>query len=162
MLTPGAVAAPQAEHEEQETPADMPPLAPLWKVPTVLTPLVGREQDVAAACALLSRPEVRLLTLLGTGGIGKTRLAIQVANEMRHAFADGVCFIPLAKISDPTLVIPAVAQELGIQEKRERSLFEQVQVWLREKQFLLLLDNFEQVVAAAPLIEELYGSCPLL
>ncbi len=162
VLTPGAGAAPQAEREEQETPADMPSPASLWKVPTTLTPLVGRAQDVAAICALLSRPEVRLLTLLGTGGIGKTRLAIQVANEMRNAFADGVCFIPLAKISDPTLVIPAVAQELGIQEKRERSIFEQVQVWLREKQFLLLLDNFEQVVAAAPFIEELYASCPLL
>ncbi|HKF37233.1 MAG TPA: NB-ARC domain-containing protein, partial [Ktedonobacteraceae bacterium] len=162
VLTPGAVAAPQAEHEEQETPADTPLPAPLWKVPTVLTSLVGREQDVAAACALLARPEVHLLTLLGAGGIGKTRLAIQVANAMRNAFAAGVCFIPLAKISDPTLVIPAVAQELGIQEKRERSIFEQVQVWLREKQFLLLLDNFEQVVAAAPLIEDLYASCPLL
>jgi predicted ATPase/serine/threonine protein kinase/DNA-binding CsgD family transcriptional regulator len=148
--------------ELQYATLDIPRPEPVWKVPTVLTPLIGREQLVSDICTLFSRPEVRLLTLLGTGGIGKSRVAIQVANELRYAFADGVCFIPLAKISDPTLVIPAVAQELGIQEQQERPVFEQVKMWLRAKQFLLLLDNFEQVVIAAPLIEELYASCPLL
>jgi len=148
--------------QPQRTAWDIPRLEPLWKMPTTFTPLIGREQLVTSICTLHSRPEVRLLTLLGTGGVGKSRVAIQVANEMRNAFADGVCFVPLAKISDPTLVIPAVAQELGIGEKRERTIIEQVKVWLREKQFLLLLDNFEQVVTAAPLIEELYASCLLL
>ena len=78
-----------------------PPPTPLWKVPTVLTPLVGREQDVATVYALLARPEVRLLTLLGAGGIGKTRLAIEVATQMRERFVDGVCFLALASIRDP-------------------------------------------------------------
>ena len=155
----GSSAGPQ---KPQHTAWDIPRPEPMWKMPTTLTPLIGREQLVNDICILLSRPEIRLLTLLGTGGIGKSRVAIQVANALRHAFADGVCFVPLAKISDPTLVIPAIAQELGIQEQPERSDFEQVQVWLREKQFLLLLDNFEQVVTAAPLIEELYALCPLL
>ena len=155
----GPSAGPQ---KPQHTAWDIPRPEPMWKMPTTLTSLIGREQLVNDICTLFSRPEIRLLTLLGTGGIGKSRVAIQVANASRHAFADGVCFVPLAKISDPTLVIPAIAQELGIQEQPERSDFEQVQVWLREKQFLLLLDNFEQVVTAAPLIEELYASCPLL
>src|SRR5229473_1210830 len=155
----GPSAGPQ---KPQHTAWDIPRPEPMWKMPTTLTSLIGREQLVNDICTLLSRPEIRLLTLLGPGGIGKSRVAIQVANALRHAFADGVCFVPLAKISDPTLVIPAIAQELGIQEQPERSDFEQVQVWLREKQFLLLLDNFEQVVTAAPLIEELYASCPLL
>ncbi len=155
----GPSAGPQ---KPQHTAWDIPRPEPMWKMPTTLTSLIGREQLVNDICILLSRPEIRLLTLLGPGGIGKSRVAIQVANALRHAFADGVCFVPLAKISDPTLVIPAIAQELGIQEQLERSDFEQVQVWLREKQFLLLLDNFEQVVTAAPLIEELYALCPLL
>ena len=135
---------------------------PFWKVPTSFTPLVGREQDVAAICTLLSRPEVRLLTLLGVGGIGKTRLAIQVANQQRERFADGVCFVGLAPISDPTLVISAIASELGLQEAGVQPLVETVKAWLRDKHFLLLLDNFEQIVNAAPLLEDLLSACPRL
>ena len=135
---------------------------PIWKVPTTFTPLVGRDQDVNAVCALLSRPEMRLLTLLGAGGIGKTRLAIQIATEVRDAFPDGVCFVPLEAITDPSLLAPTIAHELGIHELGTQSLIEQVKLFLREKHFLLLLDNFEQITEASPQVEELLIACPSL
>jgi len=133
---------------------------PMWKVPTTFTPLIGREQDVVTLCELLKRPEVRLVTLLGTGGIGKTRLSFQVAKEMRTHFVDGVCVVALAPVTEPDLVVPTIAQELGIQEVGGQSIIEPVKVALREKHLLLFLDNFEQVVAAAPLIEEILAACP--
>lgn len=142
-----------------EAPRNVELSKPLWKLPTTFTPLIGREQDVATISALLQRPEVRLLTLLGTGGIGKTRLSLQVATEMRGYFADGVCFVPLAAISDPALVIATIAKVLLIPEIGERPLFEQAQMYLRDKHLLLLLDNFEQVASAAPQIEELLATC---
>ena len=135
---------------------------PLWKVPITFTSLIGREQDVATIGALLLRPDVRLLTLLGVGGIGKTRLSLQVAWEVRQHFSDGVCFVSLAAIHDPELVVPAIAQELGIPEIGTQSLFEQVQASLHDKHLLLILDNFEQVVRASPGVEELLAACPSL
>src|SRR3989440_1215090 len=131
-------------------------------LPAQLTPLIGREQEIQAACALLEQPEVRLVTLTGTGGVGKTRLSLQVATDLLNDFADGVCFVPLAPISDPDLVLPTIAQTLGIKEAGERPFKDLLQAHLRDKHLLLLLDNFEQVLAAAPELSDLLVGCPQL
>lgn len=135
---------------------------PVWNIPITFTSMIGREQEVAAICATLLRSDVRMLTLLGPGGIGKTRLILQVAAQMRERFTDGVCWIGLAAFSDPQLLIPNIAQELGIRQTDEHPLFEQVKFALREKHLLLLLDNFEHLMVVAPLVEELLAVCPLL
>ena len=133
-----------------------------YNLPAQLTPLIGRKQEVAAVCALLRRPEVRLVTLVGTGGVGKTRLGLQVGTDLLDEFADGVCFVQLAPLSDPDLVVPTIAQALGIQEAGERPLLDLLQAYVRDKQLLLLLDNFEQIAAAAPGLSELLSGCPQL
>jgi len=135
---------------------------PLWKVPTTFTSLIGREQDVAAIEAMLSRPEVRLVTLAGVGGIGKTRLALQIASHMRTFFADGVCFAGLVSASDPALIPSIIADTLSIRQVGNLSIFEQVKLFLHDKQLLLILDNFEHLVAAASLVEDLLAACPAL
>jgi predicted ATPase len=129
-------------------------------LPAPLTPLVGREQEVAAVCALLRHPEVRLVTLTGTGGVGKTRLGLEVGTNLLDDFADGVCFVPLAPMSDADLVIPTIAQALGIKEAGERTVADLLQAHVREKRLLLLLDNFEQVLAAAARLSALLADCP--
>ncbi|HET8852502.1 MAG TPA: NB-ARC domain-containing protein, partial [Ktedonobacteraceae bacterium] len=136
--------------------------APKHNLPAQLTPLIGREQEVAAACALLRQPEVRLLTLTGTGGVGKTCLGLQVATDLLKDFADGVCFVSLVTISDPELVIPTIAQTLGLSETRDQLFVERLAAHLHEKHLLLFLDNFEQVIRAAPVLTELLGRCPSL
>jgi len=141
-------------------PTSLDPHPPVWKVPAALTPLLGREQEVVALCELLARPTMRLLTLVGPGGIGKTRLALQVAAELRAHFAQGVCFVSLAPLSDPELILPTIAQELGCRGPAEVPLGEQMKRYLQDKAFLLILDNFEHLVAAAPLVEEILLACP--
>jgi len=105
-----------------DLPADFPPLRNAFKqfnnLPAQITPLIGREQEVTATATLLQRENVRLLTLTGTGGIGKTRLGLAVANELLNIFVDGVCFVPLAPISDPALVIPTIAHLLGLEQNQ--------------------------------------------
>src|SRR5215471_3592168 len=131
-------------------------------LPAELTPLIGREREVDMLCDLLTHPEVRLLTLLGPGGVGKTRLALSVATRLHPQFSDGVHFVSLAMIRDPSLVVPALAQALHLQESRGSSLLDQVQWVLYDKHALLVLDNFEHVVQTAPLLEDLLLACPPL
>ncbi len=123
------------------------------------SPLVGREHDAAAVQTLLLQDTVALLTLTGPGGIGKTRLALQVAANLLDHFIDGVYFVSLAPIRDPQQVCAAIAQTLGVQEAAGRPLVDSLHDYLRDKQLLLVTDNFEQVLAAAPLIAELLRHC---
>src|SRR6266699_6764871 len=131
-------------------------------LPHPLTPLFGREEVREAVRTRLARPRVRMLTLTGAPGVGKTRLALAFASDVLEEFPHGVCFVPLAPISDPDLVISAIAHALGLQEHGKRPLFEYLSAFLRIKQLLLLLDNLEQVLPAAPLLSDLLMACPQL
>jgi len=141
-----------------EPPDALPPTP--TNLPTPPTPLIGREAELATLGALLRRPAVRLITLTGVGGSGKTRLAIQTAAQLRTAFVDGVWFIDLAPLSDPELVIPTVMQTLGLKEQSRQAPLAQLSAYLREKQLLLVLDNFEQVLDAARHVAELLAAAP--
>ncbi|HEU0296593.1 MAG TPA: LuxR C-terminal-related transcriptional regulator [Anaerolineales bacterium] len=128
-------------------------------LPASLTSLLGREKETASLCQLLCSPEVRLVTITGPGGVGKTSLALQVAHDLQDAFTDGVFFISLAAITDSTLIIPTIAHTLGVIESPNRLLLDSLKEFLRERQALLLLDNFEQIMSAAPLLSELLSAC---
>ncbi len=142
------------------------PAEPGWVVPNnlpaQLTPFIGREAEVADVCALLRRSKVRLLTLSGTGGVGKTRLSLEVAAHLLEDFPNGIYFVSLAPLSQPDLVLPALAQTFHLKETPDWLPLEHLKAYLHEKQLLLLLDNFEQVVAAAPLLVALLQACPML
>jgi predicted ATPase/class 3 adenylate cyclase/DNA-binding CsgD family transcriptional regulator len=144
-------------------PADFPSLKTLDthlnNLPIQPTSLIGREKEVTAVGRLVQREEVRLVTLTGPGGVGKTRLGLQAAAECSDHFADGVFIVNLAPISDPTLVVPTVAQILDIREASGQPLLERLKEQLQQKQLLLLLDNFEQVVRAAVQVAELLAAC---
>ncbi|MGE5530934.1 MAG: ATP-binding protein [Bacteroidota bacterium] len=145
-------------------PSDFPPLKTLDShrnnLPTQPTPLIGRDDELAAAREVLSRPEVQIVTLTGAGGSGKTRLAVQIAAELVEDYPDGVYFCPLASVYDPGLVILTIAQLVGATQAVGASIMEDVERALAAKRILLVLDNFEQVTAAAPLVAELIASCP--
>jgi len=129
-------------------------------LPPPLTALIGREQELATLRQLVLHPEVRLVTLTGTGGVGKTRLALQVAADCASEFVDGVQCLSLAAIDDPTLVIPTIAYALGLREEGNRSLNDRLASALSDKQLLLLLDNFEQVIDAAAALLNILLACP--
>jgi predicted ATPase/transcriptional regulator with XRE-family HTH domain/Tfp pilus assembly protein PilF len=135
---------------------------PLHNLPAPTTPLVGRTQDGAAILALMRREDVRLLTITGPGGIGKTRLGLDVATTLLGGFPDGVFFVSLAAVRDAALVIPTIARTLGIKEIVGQSPRDALIASLRGKRLLLLLDNFEQVIAAAGVVAELLAACPHL
>ena len=140
----------------------MPGYASPCNVPTPPTSLIGREQEVVEICALLRQPEVHLVTLTGPGGVGKTHLSQQIALEVLNDFAGGVCFVPLASINDPDLVVSTIAQAFGLKETGDESLLDLLKAYLRDKHLLLLLDNFEQVVVAAPVLSEMLAVCSRL
>ncbi len=131
-------------------------------LPTRLTSFIGRERDLTALAELLGQPSVRLVTVTGPGGVGKTSLVVQVAQQVHDAFPDGVVFVALQMLSDPQLVAGTIAQALGLQESGDQPLVDRVVTALQDRELLLILDNFEQLLPAAPLLTELLGHCPLL
>lgn len=145
-----------------DLPSEFPPLRTLEthtnNLPLQATPLIGREREVEAVCGLLRSHETRLLTLLGPGGTGKTRVGLQVAAELVDDFEDGVFFVPIAAITDPTLVAPTIARVLGLSEGGAQSPEELLEGYLRDRQTLVLLDNFEQVLEAAPVVDRLLST----
>jgi predicted ATPase/transcriptional regulator with XRE-family HTH domain len=131
-------------------------------LPIQPTPLLGRDEAARAVIALARRPDVRLITLTGVGGIGKTRLAIQVANDLLEDFPDGVWFVRLSRLTDPSLVIVTIAETLGLNEVGRQPIAETLRLHLRERCALLVLDNFEHVAAAAPDVADLLATSPSL
>jgi predicted ATPase len=147
-------------------PSEFPPLRTLEGKPNNLpsqpTPLVGRERGVEEVAERLGGEEVRLLTLTGPGGTGKTRLALQAGADLLEGFDDGVFFVSLATMTDPELMPSAIAGPLGVKESAEQPLIESLKSYLHHKHLLLILDNFEQVLEGAPVVGELVGACPKL
>ena len=135
---------------------DFPPLRSLnaSNLPTQPTPLIGRADELARAIDLLGREDIRLLTLTGAGGSGKTRFALQVAAELAEDFVDGIFWVPLAAVTDPAFVLPTIGRALGAGNE--------VAEHIDERRMLLVLDNFEQMLAAAPAVSDLLAACPNL
>src|SRR5215203_392621 len=149
-----------------DLPPDFPPLRTLESFPNNLplqhTLLIGREREVEEVCARLRSPEVRLLTLTGPGGAGKTRVGLQAAAELLMEFEDGIFFVALAAIAEPALVASTIARTLGLTESSTQPPEELLKGYLHDRQTLLVLDNFEQVLESVPLLDELLSAAPNL
>jgi predicted ATPase len=145
-------------------PSEFPPLRTLDayrnNLPLQPTPLIGREKEVSEVCDLLRSDETRLLTLTGPGGTGKTRLALQAAADLLDDFSDGAFLVPLATLTEAERLLPTVAETLGVRESGEQPLDESLKNYLQERRMLLMLDNFEQVLGAAPTATGLLAGAP--
>src|SRR3990172_7701870 len=151
-----AASAEGAREPSIETPSRRNNL-PAWP-----TAFIGREKEVEAVRNILRQEDVLLVTLTGPGGVGKSRLGVRVAADLLDEFEDGVFFVPLAPIRDPALVTSAIAATLGVRESSGQPLVSSLKDYLRSKHMLLVLDSFEQVTSAAPLVAELLAECPRL
>ena len=153
-----------ARHEKTQSGLDFPaPPASRYDLPSLpfpLTPLIGREHEVRAIRQQLQDPACRLLTLTGPGGVGKTRLALDIAHQLGASFPQGVCFVSLAGTSSAELIVPAIAEALGIVFSGTRELKSQLFIALQEKQMLLVLDNLEHLVDGIEILDELLAQCP--
>ena len=164
-----AAARPQtAAHAAPARPAEVAPSAPGRSIgaarplPRPLTALTGREHDVASVADLLRGGQIRLLTLSGPGGVGKTRLAIAAAERVAASFADGVAFVDLAALRDPAMVVPAIAAALGLSDRSDDPPLARLAELLRDRELLLVLDNVEHVLEAVPQAGALLAAAPRL
>ncbi len=149
-------AARDAVEQPSEETSDSPPA----NLPVQLTGLVGRDSDCQALSDLLRRDDVRLVTLTGPGGVGKTRLALAVATEVRPAYPGGVYFVPLAPLRDPDHVLTSIAHTLGLSDSSSDPMLLRLTAYLDRRRILLLLDNFEHLLPAVPAISDLLMRCP--
>ena len=129
-------------------------------LPVSLTPLLGRDEDAASISRLLSRLDVRLVTLVGAPGVGKTRLAIHTANELAGLFAHGAVFVDLSPVAEPRDVLPAIASALGVNGSSDSALMNQIINNIKQKNLLLVIDNFEHVIDASPQLIQILGNAP--